>query len=1363
MSERSIAPTRQAAAPVLSQVPGGLLQRQCACGQHTMGGECQSCRMKRIPSRRHANDRESFFRGPQSLMRIQSLTLQRQPTVGWTGSGSLNAGPGSVGRIRRIPLSGLQQGHQTGSGATPTGRAIVLLPNNFDPTQPTQVLIFFHGWAPPQGYVESAGSYLDRDVHHLEQQMEASSKQQLIGMLPQGDAKSSFGQTGGKKSFNSDAFLTEILGVLKATQTWPSVPSVTSVMISGHSGAGELINEQLLASSAPPVGVPLVTTSSLPSKVGTLKEVALFDAINGPKELAAVKSWLQKSLGDDLTALNGFSSDQDKLKYLKSSTRFRAYYSHTNNDSYVARHIEARKTIDDWLSSHAAQLGGVGSPVYTALDNNYKIFDVGHSDHSAVMSRGNKLQDALSVMPKRKVSVEPGQMTAPSQVHETLSSDGRPLDIETRSWAENTFGQDFSQVRIHTGEKAAESARAVQALAYTVGRDVVFGEGQYLPSTAGGRRLLVHELTHVIQQRAVSTPYPSMLEMGHANDAFEAQAEQHARQFSTDCSLGATVTPTLQRAPADSPLKRSVCETTSNPPDAKPGDCIYKFPESCPTYENWISTFVSLKTFEARATPTPETQGGHVVGPHVFPVIGGEAAPRDAKKDSEKATPPPTTQTAPGEKFIDHPTDVWVKTCLPSNLRATAYQLPSDCADIAIILRHVWLAAHKRTETFGKWTIGDAAGGAASSRVREVIRDVSTINVALMVNPYTDKSGQPVVSFNALQPLLHAGDILVWEHHDKGFDKPRTGGHTLTITRVERDPGGKIESISALQGNEPIFGDRDEGSAADDKAKIIKALKLKDTKANRDELGSEPGRRIETNVLKGNDLKDSDPETDKTSQKTWKWGAETILIAAGPPKSAQRPKMQKEAGKLLRRLSDWFPKLKTATRAAMPGVFEAVLAEARAMIEAGETVADSDMQVIGQTTGERVWELAKADKGLGDQSHFALQSQLRSTLKAFIGSPTGGNPYRIQLSFGVIDAAFNLASRGGTDIRFAQTAPPKGELVKVLLTGFDPFDPSGNMAPPQPGAWNPSGAAVLALDNQAIPVSLDKGKKALAAVEGVVLPVDFNDFRGGLVERILKPVAKDVDAVITASVYSDLPAGAPVRLERYAVGVHSFGGGEPIPAAEKGSLGPAIIESSAPLEQIKAETKQPASKRAGEISEPVIGESITFRFDGDADAAAAASALTKASKDSAAASRIRQIGSTLVISDHDAIQTIARTTTRDTKGRGLGFEIAGRKFHASLMQGPGGDFLSNEVSFRTLRFLEETKSPKSPISFHVHTEPGNVIPQESGTKAARKDQASDMKKATGILDRLIGTLRKLISVVTKIIVAKRSGNVPEHP
>ena len=61
-------------------------------------------------------------------------------------------------------------------------------------------------------------------------------------------------------------------------------------------------------------------------------------------------------------------------------------------------------------------------------------------------------------------------------------------------------GFDFSQVRIHTDTRAAESARAVNAAAYTVGRDIVFGEGQYQPHTAHGQRLLAHELTHVAQQ-----------------------------------------------------------------------------------------------------------------------------------------------------------------------------------------------------------------------------------------------------------------------------------------------------------------------------------------------------------------------------------------------------------------------------------------------------------------------------------------------------------------------------------------------------------------------------------------------------------------------------------------------------------------------------------------------------------------------------------------------------------------------------------------------------------------------------------------------------------------------------------------------
>ena len=89
---------------------------------------------------------------------------------------------------------------------------------------------------------------------------------------------------------------------------------------------------------------------------------------------------------------------------------------------------------------------------------------------------------------------------APDNVHDVLQSPGRPLDAATRTHFERRFSRDFSAVRVHTDALAAESARAVQALAYTAGDHVVFGAHRYAPSTADGRRLLGHELTHVVQQ-----------------------------------------------------------------------------------------------------------------------------------------------------------------------------------------------------------------------------------------------------------------------------------------------------------------------------------------------------------------------------------------------------------------------------------------------------------------------------------------------------------------------------------------------------------------------------------------------------------------------------------------------------------------------------------------------------------------------------------------------------------------------------------------------------------------------------------------------------------------------------------------------
>lgn len=93
---------------------------------------------------------------------------------------------------------------------------------------------------------------------------------------------------------------------------------------------------------------------------------------------------------------------------------------------------------------------------------------------------------------------------APEVVHDVLRTAGQPIDAETARFFEPRFGHDFSDVRIHADAQADVSARAVGALAYTVGQNIVFGQGRYEPRTNEGRRLLAHELTHVVQQRRES-------------------------------------------------------------------------------------------------------------------------------------------------------------------------------------------------------------------------------------------------------------------------------------------------------------------------------------------------------------------------------------------------------------------------------------------------------------------------------------------------------------------------------------------------------------------------------------------------------------------------------------------------------------------------------------------------------------------------------------------------------------------------------------------------------------------------------------------------------------------------------------------
>jgi hypothetical protein len=122
---------------------------------------------------------------------------------------------------------------------------------------------------------------------------------------------------------------------------------------------------------------------------------------------------------------------------------------------------------------------------------------------------------------------------------------------------ESRFGSDFGHVRVHTGERAEESARSLNAAAYTVGRDIVFGAGQYAPGTTGGRKLLAHELTHTIQQGSASSSggdvsFKANPSVGSPDDAYEREADEVAEKV-VEASPRETIPTATHNQPAASP------------------------------------------------------------------------------------------------------------------------------------------------------------------------------------------------------------------------------------------------------------------------------------------------------------------------------------------------------------------------------------------------------------------------------------------------------------------------------------------------------------------------------------------------------------------------------------------------------------------------------------------------------------------------------------------------------------------------------------------------------------------------------------------------------------------------------------------
>jgi peptidoglycan/xylan/chitin deacetylase (PgdA/CDA1 family) len=155
--------------------------------------------------------------------------------------------------------------------------------------------------------------------------------------------------------------------------------------------------------------------------------------------------------------------------------------------------------------------------------------------------------------PLHRTSAPAGREPAegvPPIVHDVLASPGHPVDAGTLAFMEDRLGHDFSHVRVHTDARAAESAHAVSALAYTVGRHIVFGAGRYAPGTGEGRRILGHELAHVVQQGGLDAPGArAPLRVAGSEEPAEREAEAAAAHASSGAPMQRlrAVTPVVQR------------------------------------------------------------------------------------------------------------------------------------------------------------------------------------------------------------------------------------------------------------------------------------------------------------------------------------------------------------------------------------------------------------------------------------------------------------------------------------------------------------------------------------------------------------------------------------------------------------------------------------------------------------------------------------------------------------------------------------------------------------------------------------------------------------------------------------------------
>ncbi|MGH9652075.1 MAG: DUF4157 domain-containing protein, partial [Bryobacteraceae bacterium] len=276
-------------------------------------------------------------------------------------------------------------------------------------------------------------------------------------------------------------------------------------IIAGAAAVG--VVSALAATHTPlPAEIPEIPLDSI--KPGLSVKITYEGPVNHPTKAAITFSYSPKGKEKKPKETASERYRAETARMAAEQEKFRAGMTYTPGSKEDLEQKAEQKAMQDYVNSRFGSLPGFGSRPL-----------VPGTSAPAIGGPGETLDNKLGLKPlssvpgaESKKKEEPAAIQRKAADNSSDASDGivsrdvlprsagRPLDPETRIYMESRFGFDFSKVRIHSDPEAATSAKAVNALAYTVGSDVVFGAGRYVPSTTEGRRLLAHELTHTIQQ-----------------------------------------------------------------------------------------------------------------------------------------------------------------------------------------------------------------------------------------------------------------------------------------------------------------------------------------------------------------------------------------------------------------------------------------------------------------------------------------------------------------------------------------------------------------------------------------------------------------------------------------------------------------------------------------------------------------------------------------------------------------------------------------------------------------------------------------------------------------------------------------------